>query len=34
MAAKGFKELVLIPALTEQKLTVREARAVIDAVFG
>lgn len=32
--AKSFKELVLIPALTEQELTVREARAVIDAVFG
>ncbi len=34
MAAKGFKELVLIPALTEQELTVREARAAIDAVFA
>jgi nucleoid DNA-binding protein len=34
MATKGFKELVLIPALTEQELAVREARAVIDAVFG
>jgi nucleoid DNA-binding protein len=31
--AKGFKELVLIPALTEQKFTSREARAVIDAIF-
>ena len=34
MAAKGFQELVLIPARTEQGLSVREARAVIDAVFG
>jgi nucleoid DNA-binding protein len=34
MAAKGFKECVLIPALTEQGLSVREARAVIDAVFA
>jgi nucleoid DNA-binding protein len=33
MAAKGFKELVLIPALTEQEFTFREARAVIDAIF-
>jgi nucleoid DNA-binding protein len=32
--ATGFKELVLVPALMEQELTVREARAVIDAVFG
>jgi len=34
MAARGFKELVLIPALRKQELSVREARAVIDAVFG
>jgi nucleoid DNA-binding protein len=34
MAAKGFKERVLIPALTKQELSVREARAVIDSVFG
>jgi hypothetical protein len=33
MAAKGFKERVLIPALTEQEFGVREARAVIDTVF-
>jgi nucleoid DNA-binding protein len=34
MPAKGFKERVLIPALRKQGLSVREARAVIDAVFG
>jgi nucleoid DNA-binding protein len=34
MPAKGFKELVSIPALGKQGLSVREARAVIDAVFG
>jgi nucleoid DNA-binding protein len=34
MAVKGFKKLVLIPALREQGLSVRKARAVIDAVFG
>ena len=33
MAAKGFKERVLIPALTEQDFSVREARVVIDAIF-
>jgi nucleoid DNA-binding protein len=33
MPAKGFKELVLIPALREQGLTVREASAVVDAIF-
>ena len=33
MAAKGFKELVLIPALTEQDFSVREARAVLDGIF-
>ncbi len=32
--ATGFKELVLVPALMEQELTVREAREVIDAVFA
>jgi nucleoid DNA-binding protein len=32
--ATGFKELVLVPALMKQELTVREARDVIDAVFG
>jgi hypothetical protein len=32
--ATGFKELVLVPALKEQGLTVLEARAVIDAVLG
>jgi nucleoid DNA-binding protein len=34
MAAKGFQERVLIPALREQGLSVREARVVIHAVFG
>jgi nucleoid DNA-binding protein len=34
MPAKGFKELVLIPALSKHGLSVREARAIIDAVFG
>lgn len=34
MAAKGFQERVLIPVLRKQGLSVREARAVIDAVLG
>jgi nucleoid DNA-binding protein len=34
MPAKGFKERVMIPALSKQGLSVREARVVIDAVFG
>jgi hypothetical protein len=34
MAAKGFQERVLIPALRKQGLSVREARAAIDAVLG
>jgi nucleoid DNA-binding protein len=34
MAAKGFQERVLIPALRKQGLSVLKARAVIDAVFG
>jgi nucleoid DNA-binding protein len=33
MAAKGIRERVLIPALRKQPLSVRKARAVIDAVF-
>ncbi len=32
--ATGFKKLVLVPALKEQKLSVREATAVIAAVFN
>jgi hypothetical protein len=34
MAAKGFKERILIPALRKQGLSVRGARAVIGAVLG
>jgi nucleoid DNA-binding protein len=34
MAAKGFQERVLIPALRKQGLSVRGARAAIDAVLG
>jgi nucleoid DNA-binding protein len=34
MAAKGIQECVLIPALRKQGLSVREARAAIDAVLG
>lgn len=34
MAAKGFKERVLIPALRKQGFSVRKARDVINAIFG
>ena len=34
MAAKGIQECVLIPALRKQGLSVRGARAAIDAVLG
>ena len=33
MAAKGFKERVLIPALRKQGLSVRKAKAVTNAVL-